>query len=286
MWKYDPSTNTWTQVANFGGTPRREAAAFGIDDFGYVGTGLDNTYTLKKDFWKYDPATNSWSQIANFGGTARKQAVSFNMGGQGYVGTGDDGSFTKDFWQYEPITNTWLQRADFAGTPRYNAAGFGIFPNAYIGTGYDNTLSYKNDFWEYNYFSNSWQQVSDFPSSPRAGATAFSIGNIGYVGTGFDGQPVDDFYAYTPLLSVEENNNVSVRAFPNPTVNELTITSTKNIKSIQVYTVEGKSVFTQSFNNNLQQINIDCSNFVDGIYLYSLSYDNNLSASGKFMVQK
>ena len=34
FWRYDQATNSWTQVANFSGSPRREAVAFGIDDFG------------------------------------------------------------------------------------------------------------------------------------------------------------------------------------------------------------------------------------------------------------
>src|SRR5688500_10192640 len=41
LWKFNPVTNTWTQMADFAGTGRREAVAFSIDDIGYVGTGQD-----------------------------------------------------------------------------------------------------------------------------------------------------------------------------------------------------------------------------------------------------
>ena len=39
FWEYNPTTDTWTQVANFGGGPRIWAPGFSIGSKGYVGTG-------------------------------------------------------------------------------------------------------------------------------------------------------------------------------------------------------------------------------------------------------
>lgn len=288
FWEYNSSSNTWTQVADFAGTSRREAAAFGISDFGYVGTGIDSTGTLKKDFWKYDPALNSWTAISDFGGTARKQAVSFAMGGQGYVGTGDDGTFTNDFWQYEPLTDTWAQKANFAGTQRYGATGFGIFPNAYIGTGYDNTLNYTNDFWEYNYHNDSWIQVADFPGTPRANAASFAIGDRGFLGTGYDGQTLDDFYEYTPILGIENHLETTSKVYPNPVKNELNIhlNNSVDIDEIILYSLSGKIILQENkvvINNN---ISTSVSTLSPGMYLYSVRKKGSIVAHGKFMVAK
>ena len=41
FWEYDPSTNTWTQKADFGGTARNWAVGFSIGNKGYIGTGYD-----------------------------------------------------------------------------------------------------------------------------------------------------------------------------------------------------------------------------------------------------
>ena len=79
FWEYDPVLDTWTQVADYGGTGRTQAVAFAVADKGYVGTGIDAT-GYKKDFYVYNPTTNIWTQIADFGGTARRQAVGFNIG--------------------------------------------------------------------------------------------------------------------------------------------------------------------------------------------------------------
>ena len=78
FWEYDPSSNTWKQIADFGGTARRAAVGFGIGVKGYVGTGNDGL-NRKKDFWEYDPAKNIWKQKANFGGAARFLAAGFNI---------------------------------------------------------------------------------------------------------------------------------------------------------------------------------------------------------------
>ena len=46
FWEYDPTTNTWTQKANFGGTPRDGAVGFSIGSKGYIGTGEINHLDL------------------------------------------------------------------------------------------------------------------------------------------------------------------------------------------------------------------------------------------------
>lgn len=54
LWEYDPSTNTWIQKADFGGTARYGAVGFSIGTKGYLGTGRA-TDGYKNDFWEYTP---------------------------------------------------------------------------------------------------------------------------------------------------------------------------------------------------------------------------------------
>ena len=49
----------------YGGSARRQAVGFSINNIGYVGTG-ESSAGLTKDFYKYDPLTNSWNQINDF----------------------------------------------------------------------------------------------------------------------------------------------------------------------------------------------------------------------------
>ena len=152
FWEYDPSSNTWTQKANFGGAPRQGAVGFGIGTKGYIGTGLhENQNVADIDFWEYDPSSNIWTQKADFGGPGREMAVGFSIGNKGYIGTGQNngGPSFSDFWEYDPSSDIWTQKADFGGAARYDAVGFSIGDNGYIGTGYDNLIGDENDFWEY-----------------------------------------------------------------------------------------------------------------------------------------
>lgn len=250
LWRYDPETETWTQMADFAGTPRTGAIAFAIDDIGFVGTGQDEG-GLKDDFYKYDPATNTWEELDDFEGSKRKEAVGFTMGGKGYVGTGrsNDG-YMDDFWEYNPITDEWTQKADFPGTPRIGAVGCGVFPSAFIMLGEDNDYEYKDDVWEYNYFGNVWTQRADYLGGTRVQANAIVVSNRIFVGLGYNGTYHDDFYEYEKILTVDENElPIEVNIYPNPVSSEFTISSKKNLKinTFHMYNSMGADV-SSSFN--------------------------------------
>jgi hypothetical protein len=209
FWEYDPSLNTWTQKANFGGSARVDAIGFSIGNKGFIGTGYDGSNTEKKDFWEYDPAANTWMRRADFRGSARYKAVGFSIGNKGYVGTGTDRyrNNVRDFWEYDPSTGDWTQKANFGGTARYDAVGFSIGNKGFIGTGYDFTgmgydLIQKNDFWEYNPASDTWAQKADVAGIGRSGAVGFSIADKGFIGTGYvNGGYSKDFWEYDPALN-------------------------------------------------------------------------------------
>jgi hypothetical protein len=103
FYQYDPTGNTWTAKANFGGVAREGASSFVIGNYGYAGTGSTNNFnTQYTDFFKYDPVANTWTAVATFAGTARTNAASFGIGNYGYVGTGYAVSaYTQTFYQYD-----------------------------------------------------------------------------------------------------------------------------------------------------------------------------------------
>lgn len=243
LWEYDPVTNAWTQKADFIGSARRQGIGFAIDDYGYVGLGIDAN-GFCKDMYKYDPANNMWTQLNDFGGTARKEAVGFAMGGQGYVGTGDDGVLRKDFWQYEPTTDSWIQKTDFPGTARKGAVGWGTFPTAFICTGEDIGFNYTTDLWEFNYFSNTWIQRADFIGPGRTNAFAFTLNDLGFVGSGYGEQGfMKDVYAYRPILGIENlEEHLSINVYPNPSSDIVTIELATNNLAIELYSLDGKNV--------------------------------------------
>lgn len=101
FWRYNVNLNTWSQMANYAGTPRGSAVSFTMHGKGYVGIGNDDSF--RNDFWQYDPASNSWTEISEYGGGAVSQGIAFSISGNGYVGLGRDSvTFRNDFWMYTP----------------------------------------------------------------------------------------------------------------------------------------------------------------------------------------
>jgi N-acetylneuraminic acid mutarotase len=285
VWEYNAGNDVWTQKANFAGTPRRGAVAFSIGNKGYYGTGQDAT-GMKKDFWEYDPASNTWTQKANFGGTGRRLAVGFAIGTKGYVGTGDDGANKNDFWEYDPAANTWSVKASFGGTPRSGAAGFVMNGKGYIGTGYDISLVNTNDVWEYTPWSNTWVQVASFGGTARANAVGFAIGNKGYIGTGYDGTVRSDFWEFSPLVGIEdENEKQQVSIYPNPlhTSASIMIAGAKPGASytMSIYDLQGKKVREVEMNASMTLQREELS---QGTYIYSISSETANVAAGRLVV--
>ena len=235
FWEYDPTTNIWTQKADFAGGSGARGIGFSISSKGYIVWGKQlweynpttNLWTRKADFgdagfldigfsignkgyvasafsskhfWEYNPTTDIWTQKADFIGETRQGAVSFSIGSKGYIGTGWNTKYKKDFWEYDPITNVWTQKADFGGVGRFYAVGFSIGNKGYIGTGRDNYL--RNDFWEYVPANDVWIQRASFIGASRTDAVGFSIGNKGFLGTGGQSSVpgFSDFYEYDPEL--------------------------------------------------------------------------------------
>ncbi len=199
FWQYDPASDTWTQIADFGGGKRYHSTAFTIGDFGYVGLGEDDQDFYHDDFYRYSPEFNIWQPIADFPGNPRRGASAFVLNNRGYVGTGQsDFGYEDDFYRYNPATNSWLMMADFLGEARSSAVSFEYNGKGYLGTGHifgDHT----KDFYEYDPSTNTWTQKSDVGPYFRQDATGFVLNGKGYIGTGNDVDATinyEDFWEY------------------------------------------------------------------------------------------
>ena len=201
FWKYDPASNSWSQIANFPDGQCFHATAFVINNKAYVGTGRKVNGSYSKHFYEYDPTTNNWTQIADLPGAARRGAVSFSVNGKGYCGTGQTTSgYSTDFYEYNPTTNQWIPRANFPGIARTSAVAFAIGDFGYLGTGDSNSGS-TNDFYQFNPATNQWIPKAMVGPVTRQEACGFAVNGKGYIGTGDDfssGNNYPDFWEYNP----------------------------------------------------------------------------------------
>lgn len=289
LWRYDPVSETWTQMADFQGSARRGAVAFTIDDVAYVGTGESAT-GLENDFYTYNAAENEWIQIAEFPGGARKEAVGFKMGGKGYFGTGKGPILLHDdFWEYDPLEDQWKQLANFPGTPRMGAVGCGVFPNAYIMLGEDNNFDYRKDVWEYNYFGDVWSQRSDYGGGTRTQASAVVVDNRIFVGLGYNGIYHDDFYEYTRFVSIDESLATPyISVYPNPASEFITINIPKSItcSGLSLFSLSGQELYTTSIQEatTTHTIYLD-DKFESGTYILSLQKNTDILFSRTIIIK-
>jgi N-acetylneuraminic acid mutarotase len=198
FWEYDPATNTWTQIADYGGGLRYHSSAFVIDGVAYVGAGENATHEYTNDFWKYIPEVNTWLPIADMPGTPRRGSFGFAINGKGYFGTGQsDEGYHTDCYMYDPETDNWTSIADFPGEARTASAHFVYEGKAYVGTGHIFGSAVR-DFYAYDPISDSWETLASMSDTVRENASGFCIDNKGYIGFGDDnhGNTFDDLWEY------------------------------------------------------------------------------------------
>lgn len=206
---------TWTQVANYGGTAVYGSFSFAIGNKGYVGTG-SNLSGYYQEFWEYDATLDTWTQKANVPGNARYAGIAFAIGNFGYAGTGYSVSTPamSDMYKYDPSQNTWTAIASIP-VARVSGTAFSIGQKGYVLIG-DHTSNQgnnpSNDVWEFNPVNDSWTAKTSLPATPRGGACGFAVGGKGYVGGGTNGSnTLSDFWEYDPQLdSWTQRTNIPI----------------------------------------------------------------------------
>ena len=144
FWKYDPSTNTWTQIADYGGGVRRGAAsAFVMCNRGFVGTGDSNQalHNGTTDFWEYDPNVNTWTKVASYPGTPHSDGTAFVLGDSAYVGTGGNNTYywLGEFYRFSATPQAYLSPSPLSVCPGSSItikdSGSADYTYQWLGTG-------------------------------------------------------------------------------------------------------------------------------------------------------
>lgn len=199
FWKYDPLTDTWTEIDSMPTLGRRGAFSFSIGNKGYVGGGVNSHSLTDDEFWEYDADRSAWTRKANMPSGlvySSETLVGFSIGANGYLLAAINRS---NFYMYNPSSDTWSKMENFPGPKALDQMGFSIGGKGYIGSGFGNNTYYA-EFWEYDPANNQWSRKADVPGQPRTDAVGFSVGNYGYFGLGtYRTDLLFDFWEYHPL---------------------------------------------------------------------------------------
>lgn len=211
FWKYDPAANSWTRVADFGGTARYGAIAFSYGGYGYVGCGNDDN--ALNDLWRYDPSADTWTQVTDLPGRKREGASVFVIDDLVYVVGGEsNGNSLTDFWAYDPDDDTWSSRRDiydrspdtydddYTSIARSYAVAFVLNGKGYLTLGEINGGNVRTT-WEYDSQTDKWEERTGFEQSPRTQPLGFAVDNRGFAGLG---NTYDDVYEFHPTAEYDE----------------------------------------------------------------------------------
>ncbi|MQP24412.1 T9SS type A sorting domain-containing protein [Flavobacterium sp. LMO8] len=92
-----------------------------------------------------------------------------------------------------------------------------------------------------------------------------------------------------PTLSIEEvnENEENLTYYLNKTNQTLHLKNAKNsFKNVKLYSSDGKLVSVKSFEKEVNEYDLDISNFQNGVYIFLIEYSNYKRSSKKFLVSK
>jgi len=118
--------------------------------------------------------------------------------------------------------------------------------------------------------------------------TNFFIGNIDdlrFFGKALSSQEIVDLYNAQSTVGVDEKKSENFSFYPNPAMNEITISGIKNIQSVKITDITGKLVKEVNAEELIHnKINIEELN--QGVYLVNIIDENNNILSKKLSVIK
>lgn len=220
LWKYDTTTDSWSQMASMPAMGRDGAFSFVINNIAYVGGGNDSLGSLHNDFWAYDPVANSWTAKASLP-DYMIFPFAFSIGNYGFLSCGQQGaSESQATWRYDPATDAWVSKAAYPGTVRQAGVAFVLDSVAYCGLGMVGYTTAYQDFYKYNSVTDAWTLVGNFAGGTDAWPAAAVYNHHAYVGTGWNFGPgyFAYWYEYTPppasVISPGADKDIAV--YPNP----------------------------------------------------------------------
>ena len=141
VWRYDPASDSWQQLAPFPGLARDEAIVFTLNNKGYViGGGAANggSNPYQADAWSFDFATETWRQLAAPPqNVPRSEGFAFSLQNKAYVGGGKikDGNVEPYVYEYDPMTDTWSIKEKIFDPINLFSAAASVNGTGYVITG-------------------------------------------------------------------------------------------------------------------------------------------------------
>ena len=268
--KYNPFSNTWTQIADAPNGYFANTDPFVIGDKGYFPEGLTDL------LYEYDPVTDVWTSMGNMPTIVGHRDPTFVIGSKGYFKHGTS------FFEYDPITNIWTPKTSFPGTAPNNNLGLSQRGYGYYIGGYLSWGEMYPEVWQYDPTNDSWLQLPDYPFTARRWAVKAKVGERCYIGLGTNGTNFNDFWEFDAIAGNDEFTLESFKAFPTLADDHVNFAS-ENMSDfdITVFNLSGEIITTISTQNGTARL--ERNMMTSGTYVYHVLLDNQVVHSDRFV---
>jgi len=221
LWRYEPTTDSWTQMPSLPGEGRYASVAMndGSDNL-IIAYGMLASGSPTREAWLFSTQTNAWQQLADAPAPARHRAANDAMSRTIYGGMDADGNVLDDVWSVDYMDGSlqWFAHATMPA-PRFGAkAAFGVLVGGASSWG-----EIHDNVWRFN--GQSWSVMDPFPGGARRGGvvgTRCCLGGSIYFGLGLDGSMTrrQDWWEMQVFNSVDDQDKSLFRIWPNPVMDE------------------------------------------------------------------
>jgi len=281
LWRYDQTSDTWTQMPSLPSEGRYAAVAMNLDGDLLIAYGLLGSGSPTREAWLFRTQTNTWQQLDNAPAPARHRAASDAISRTIYGGMDADGNVLDDVWSVDYFNGSIQWSALPAmPAPRFGAkAAFGVV----VGGG-SSWGEIHDNVWRFN--GQNWSVLDPFPGGARRGGvvgTRCCLGGFIHFGLGLDGTMTrrQDWWTMQVFNNVDEQDQQLLQLWPNPVSNEFRLKWPHGapVAPYSLHDATGRTVSSGIASNGGP---IDASRLPSGLYALTLQL-NDGDAHGKFI---
>jgi len=266
LFRYDPITNTWEPL-----TPAPPGVNFQDTQEMILDNKAYFTDIWNSDFYVYDCITDTWTLIGPMPIAWNFTYSSFTY--DGFIWIKAD----MDMYAYEPAQDIWYQVISAGTFPGHAVRGSGEFflnGKFYIVGGYGTTFGdITKEVWEFDPVSYQWTQMQDFDGTARRFTKSFVINDKAYICTGTNGTNFNDLWEFNRTANTNMlQNEISVRAFPNPATDHFEINSDIDQFQIEIYDFNGSVIRREKTLTG--KLIVSNEGLPSGTYIYKIISDD------------
>ncbi len=280
LWRYDPLSDTWTELESLPSNGRTGASSFVIADTLYIFGGRNESGIALNELWAYDFSANSWSQrtgLNAISGMWRGASTEHNNRGVVFFGVDASNDFIEEMYWYDPVSDSWSVEPGLTlngrSYPVY--AKMGDYFLSYSGVDDSGIMT---SFERYNFLTGQLDVLTSLPSFGRKGGFGFGSTSSFYVCAGVSdvARVKETWKANSPLNLSANEGFKDICVYQNG--GQLLFEVEEIIKELELFDHAGRLVKAAKSSNVLSLSGLDT-----GIYFYRVSL-NGQETSGKVWI--